>query len=391
MALSTFQKVATVSGLVLCISLLLPRAFVSRGKPIRQQEGTSGRFPSALHQKMAEGRSAGSPYPRPPLAEAMSKAKMSSGGARHSLVGQIIPIYGFGIFLYILYILFKLSSKGKTNKAERKSYSSSTENLKRKITDYELSQLQDKLRETEEAMEKIISRIGANCERAEPVSADQEQKLLEQLKEITRVMKEGKLFGGVSPEKEAEEAPYMQDQEGYPEETCPLYENADCCRGRFDTVLVDCSEIDQPSAEELAERMEVEEDEDNSYSEMLAGNPSKIHDSFRDEEDAKWATCSDWSQDLRWSQTVDKYPSYDHEDSDPAIQAENSGFGSDSCSDQDGHFDDGFCWDSEDEIEGEANNKAIQSHELGALRKRGRKGSELFFLLLLLGSIFSIV
>lgn len=31
--------------------------------------------------------------------------------------------------------------------------------------DYELAQLQDKLRETEEAMEKLINRVGPNCER----------------------------------------------------------------------------------------------------------------------------------------------------------------------------------------------------------------------------------
>lgn len=31
--------------------------------------------------------------------------------------------------------------------------------------DYELAQLQDKLKETEEAMEKLINRVGPNCER----------------------------------------------------------------------------------------------------------------------------------------------------------------------------------------------------------------------------------
>lgn len=31
--------------------------------------------------------------------------------------------------------------------------------------DYELTQLQEKLRETEEAMEKLINRVGPNCER----------------------------------------------------------------------------------------------------------------------------------------------------------------------------------------------------------------------------------
>lgn len=46
------------------------------------------------------------------------------------------------------------------------------------------------------------------------VSTDEEQQLLKRLKEITRVMKEGKILDGVSPEQEAEEAPYMEDWEG---------------------------------------------------------------------------------------------------------------------------------------------------------------------------------
>lgn len=49
--------------------------------------------------------------------------------------------------------------------------------------------------------------------RAQTVTSDQEKRLLHQLREITRVMKEGK-FIDTSPEKEAEEAPYMEDWEG---------------------------------------------------------------------------------------------------------------------------------------------------------------------------------
>ncbi|XP_029439026.1 protein RIC-3 [Rhinatrema bivittatum] len=380
MALSAFQKVAVVSGLVLCVSLLLPRSFVSRGKPSGQQEGTPGRFPTAMHQKLAEGRSSGRHYARSHLAEAMSKAKLGSGGGggggggsgvRQNLVGQIIPIYGFGIFLYILYVLFKLSSKGKNNKAERKGSTPTAGNLKRKITDYELSQLQDKLRETEQAMEKILSRFGPNCERTEPVSTDQEQKLLKQLKEITRVMKEGKLSDGVSPEKEAEEAPFMQDWEGYPEETYPIYENSDCCKARRDTVLIDCSEINRPSAEELAERMEVLEDEDNLCNETSAGNLSEVNESLMDVKD-RYSTFSDQTKVLLRSQSINKCHCCGHEDDDPAVQAENAGFSSDGCSDQDDHFNDEFYWDSKDENE-TRKSKATKRHELGTLRKRSTK------------------
>lgn len=46
--------------------------------------------------------------------------------------------------------------------------------------------------------------------------------LLQQLREITRVMKEGKFIDDISPEKEAEEAPYMADWEGKQEPFLPL-------------------------------------------------------------------------------------------------------------------------------------------------------------------------
>lgn len=46
------------------------------------------------------------------------------------------------------------------------------------------------------------------------MTSDQEKQLLHQLREITRVMKEGKFIDRSTPEKEAEEAPYMEDWEG---------------------------------------------------------------------------------------------------------------------------------------------------------------------------------
>ncbi|NWU52338.1 RIC3 protein, partial [Dromas ardeola] len=229
--------------------------------------GKLGRFPPRMHYQATPDSRATPHFPRSHLAEAVAKAKAggggggSTGGTGRGLVGQIIPIYGFGIFLYILYILFKLASKGKTIAGERKCPTAAPGNMKRKITDYELTQLQEKLRETEEAMEKLINRVGPNCDsRNQNVTTDQEKRLLQQLREITRVMKEGKFIDGISPEKEAEEAPYMEDWEGYPEETYPVYDNPDCFKRKQDTILVDYPDLSQPSAEELAERMEGMED-----------------------------------------------------------------------------------------------------------------------------------
>ncbi|XP_075423143.1 protein RIC-3 [Ascaphus truei] len=378
MALSTIQKVALFSCLVLCVSLLLPKTLLTRGKPSGQPEGTSGRFPSAVHPpKPTDGRTAGSHFPRSHLSEAVSKAKGGSGGGagggtRQSLVGQIIPIYGFGILLYILYILFKLSSKGKNTKVEQKCQPVSNGNLKRKITDYELGQLQDKLKETEEAMEKIIHRLGPNCESVDNVSTDEEQQLLQRLKEITRVMKDGKLLDSVSPEQEAEEAPYMEDWEGYPEETYPIYDNANSSKRSHKTILVDCSVLTQLSAEEIAERMEFVEDEDQICTESLEernGSPAVKPNK------AQHVTFIAQNDILQANDNVDKCHYLENEEEDPAVIAENAGFESESCSEQGDQCTDGFFIDLENDSESpEAINNPSED-ETGMLRKRNKKGT----------------
>ncbi|XP_057172621.1 protein RIC-3 isoform X4 [Ursus arctos] len=289
MAYSTVQRVALASGLVLAVSLLLPKAFLSRGKrqePPPAPEGKLGRFPPMMHhhQPPSDGQTPGARFQRSHLAEAFAKAKGSGGGAGgggggRGLMAQIIPIYGFGIFLYILYILFKLS-KGKTPAEDRKCSTATAGNSHRKITNFELVQLQEKLKETEEAMEKLINRVGPNGERAQTVTSDQEKRLLHQLREITRVMKEGKFTDRPTPEKEAEEAPYMEDWE-------------DCIRRRQETVLVDYPDPKEPSAEELAERMGVLGEEDPA---VLAENAGFSADTYPEQEEA---TEEGWPQDFR--------------------------------------------------------------------------------------------
>lgn len=41
-------------------------------------------------------------------AEAMAKVKGIGRGKKYNLMAQAIPIYGFGIFLYIFYIIYKV-------------------------------------------------------------------------------------------------------------------------------------------------------------------------------------------------------------------------------------------------------------------------------------------
>lgn len=70
-----------------------------------------------MHRQVSpEGRgqrAAGSGLSRSQNADAASRAKgagtgAGGGGGKSNLAGQIIPVYGFGILLYILYILFKV-------------------------------------------------------------------------------------------------------------------------------------------------------------------------------------------------------------------------------------------------------------------------------------------
>ncbi|XP_074228552.1 protein RIC-3 isoform X4 [Camelus bactrianus] len=316
MAYSTVQRVTLASGLVLAVSLLLPKAFLSRGKrpePPPAPEGKLGRFPPMMHHHQApsDGQTPGARFQRSHLAEAFAKAKGSGGGtggggSGRGLMGQIIPIYGFGIFLYILYILFKLS-KGKSTAEDRKCSPATPGNTHRKITNFELVQLQEKLKETEEAMEKLINRVGPNGEsRAQTVTSDQEKRLLHQLREITRVMKEGKLIDRPTPEKEAEEAPYMEDWE-------------DCIKRRQETILVDYPNPQEPSAEEIAERMGVlEEEESDHLGWEMPTDPRAQEENSVTFCDPKPETCSCC------------FP----EEEDPAVLAENAGFSADSYSEQ---------------------------------------------------------
>lgn len=65
-----------------------------------------------LHRQKAPDRTAGTGFSRAHNPEAIARAKGAGTGAgaggKSNLAGQIIPVYGFGILLYILYILFKV-------------------------------------------------------------------------------------------------------------------------------------------------------------------------------------------------------------------------------------------------------------------------------------------
>ncbi|KAJ8271492.1 hypothetical protein COCON_G00103510 [Conger conger] len=377
MSMSTFQKVTLVSCLVLCASLLLPKMLLSRGKKeVGQPEAGQGRFPPMMHrQQMPDGQwGAASPYSRAHSADAIAKAKGGGigGGGKSNLMGQIIPIYGFGILLYILYILFKITSKGKITKPENRLPALKSENMKRKITDYELTQLQEKLRETEEVMERIVSKAGHSPNRIKSVSVEHEEKLLQQLKEITRVMQEGKLIegmDGVSPEMEAEEASYTEDWEGYPEETYPQHEES-CSRQNYDTVVLEDPKTDLPTPEELAERMEEEPEGAEIEQEEVEPQPEE-------------GTADEYNKEEAGEQTEEEE---EEEEEDPVVLAERLSFSgqvsspSPDLEDAEGEKEEEeeelFLMDECQERDRRRESDLLTELGLAALRKRGKKEGE---------------
>ncbi|XP_016402109.1 protein RIC-3-like [Sinocyclocheilus rhinocerous] len=172
MSSSTFQKLAIASCVLLCVALLLPKMLLSRGKrDAAHGEGPAGHSPPTPHRPAVSVSEEQRRFSRAHNPEAIARAKGASTGGKSNLAGQIIPIYGFGILLYILYILFKITSKGKITKPPESRFAAvRSENMKRKITDFELAQLQDRLNETKDVIERIISAASAGSDRCASLS-----------------------------------------------------------------------------------------------------------------------------------------------------------------------------------------------------------------------------
>ncbi|KAM6173242.1 protein RIC-3 isoform 4-T4 [Erethizon dorsatum] len=107
--------------------------------------------------------------------------------------------------------------------------------------------------------------------------------------------------------------------EGYPEETYPIYDLSDCIKHRQETILVDYPDPKEPSAEEIAERMGVlEEESDHLGWERPPTDRRPQGDNSVTSCDPKPETCSCCF----------------HEDDDPVVLAENAGLSADSYSDE---------------------------------------------------------
>ncbi|KAL1007382.1 hypothetical protein UPYG_G00086020 [Umbra pygmaea] len=287
MPMTTIQKVTLISCSVLCVSLFLPKMLLTRGKKeLGQPEVGPGFYPPMMHRlQMPKSQWVEGTYDTGPQSpEVQAKVKgfgtvQIRGASKSNLISQVISIYGFGILLYILFIIFKMTRpKGKSTQLECRFPTMSSEAWKKKRND-ELSMLQEKLLETERVMERLVSRRTSAPDRSSSKVrrvSKQEEKLLRKLSKISRVMQEGRLPEGATPEMEAEMVPYAADWEGYAEETYPEYDVPCGSRSHHDItfiILEEPADSEIPTAEALAEEVVDEQEEEVEEEEPLSLTP----------------------------------------------------------------------------------------------------------------------
>ncbi|XP_010149775.1 PREDICTED: protein RIC-3-like, partial [Eurypyga helias] len=163
----------------------------------------------------------------------------------------------------------------------------------------------------------------------------------------------------------------------YPEETYPVYDNSDCYKRKQDTILVDYPDLSQPSAEELAERLEGMEDEEHLCNETLLADLTMERDSHDlTPKKAEVTGIREEERDLHHSQSIEECCCCCKDD-DPAVIAENAGFHSESCSEaEEPSQEDLSTLESENENAALKKKKDSDSAEAGTLRKRNKKGLE---------------
>lgn len=130
---------------------------------------------------------------------------------------------------------------------------------------------------------------------------------------------------------------------GYPEETYPIYDLSDCIKHRQETILVDYPDSKEPSAEEIAERMGMlEEEESDHVGWAMPTEPRAQEDDSVTSCDPEPEPCCCWSP----------------KEEDPAVLAENAGFGANSYSEQEEATNEVWPYDLRDEGSGISADKA---------------------------------
>ncbi|XP_048119264.1 protein RIC-3 [Alosa alosa] len=269
MSITTFQKVTLASCIVLCISLFLPKMILNGvQKEIMQKAVGPGYYPTGMPRKQPpeglEPWETESVYPGTLGSEAIAKAQVKGtmgGNKKSSHLGQIVPIYGVGILFYILHIFVKLTRQDKKAKpAGRCPISNDAESVAENISEEDLAKLEARLAHAEMLMSKVMSSSSTGPESAKSQRSSRKRRqssLLRRLRRFGRSFQEDQREE-VTPEMEAEEVSYTVDWEGYPEETFPKYDEP-CGPRKYDTIIVEAPDPDQPSAEELAEQVAKEE------------------------------------------------------------------------------------------------------------------------------------
>ncbi|KAK3533821.1 hypothetical protein QTP70_031296, partial [Hemibagrus guttatus] len=283
MLVSGIQMITLLSCLVLSVTLFLPKLFLSgeKEKVVLQSEAVGpGNLPML---RFTHGASTGDDddddddecshesFSTSHTPKIFSQTKTFQ---KSSLLSHVAPIYGFGIFLYIIYIFYKLTDKHRATE-QRCSFSILIpEHTAQETPEDETTQTSSKQMEIQRVWR--TSKSLQNPAR----SAGEERKLLH-LRKITQVLVEGRMLDDITPEVEAEETPYSADWEGYPEETFPQYE-VPLCRHRYPSIILEEPYGDVPIPEELAERMQKEEEEDEIFEET-----DELKDESSEDEDPK--------------------------------------------------------------------------------------------------------
>ncbi|XP_038861130.1 protein RIC-3-like isoform X2 [Salvelinus namaycush] len=360
MSMTTLQKVTLISCSVLCVSLFLPKMLLPRGKKdVGQPEVGPGYYPPMIHRlqmpeeglgQWMEGSHDSGPHSPEVLAKGMGTLQIR-GATKSNLISQAIPIYGFGILLYILFIIFKMTTrpKGKSTKLVCRFPTISSEAWQKKRND-ELTQLQEKLLETERVMERIVSRRSSTPDSRTSSkvrrASKQEEKLLRKLSKISRVMQEVRLMEGATPEMEAEMVPYTADWEGYPEETYPQYEEPGGRRsGSYDPITIleePAADSEIPTAEALAEEVVNEEEDDveddekeeelqlclppppEGWKEEKGSSPSRVKKQIRfsDHKDVFHYPKQDTVYEYRYEEVKEEKEEEDEEEEEEEVEEE---------------------------------------------------------------------
>ncbi|XP_053094241.1 protein RIC-3 [Pangasianodon hypophthalmus] len=254
MLVSGIQRITLLSCLVLSMALFLPKLFLSAGeeKLLLHSEAVGPGSPVRYGHGASSGEddqwTPESLYTTRQNPETFSHTKTLR---KSTLLAQVTPIYGFGIFLYIIYIFYKSSQRNGFRAREEGSVKVFEE---RCTCEYCVSQ---------EVALIFMYRPGYRCRKDR---SGREERKLQDLTKITHMLVEGRPLEDVTPEVEAEETPYSADWEGYAEETFPQYE-VPLCRRRYPSVILEEPYGDVPTPEELAERMEREDEEDEKNEE----------------------------------------------------------------------------------------------------------------------------